>query len=202
MSDQTEMLGGRLPLLDPQALSAAQKEVYDRINTTMVPWADNAHFQSKTDGGKLIGPFNPVLFSPGITSRFLDLQDAEAKHSTLSERVRQVVILAVGSVWKSSYELYAHSAVARKAGISEEAIRTLTAGGLPDDLSDQEKIAQRYTRQLSAEHRVDADLYRAAEETFGKQGLVDLAYLAGIYHIICVVLNGFEIPAPEPQVET
>jgi 4-carboxymuconolactone decarboxylase len=48
------------------------------------------------------------------------------------------VILAVGVVWKSNYELYAHSAAARKAGISEDAIRTLTTGGLPDELCDQE----------------------------------------------------------------
>jgi len=197
MSDQTEMLGGRLPLLNPQALSVAQKEIYDRLNTTMIPWANGAHFQSKTDDGRLIGPFNPVLFNLGITSRFLDLQDAEEKHTSLSKRVRQVVILAIDAVWKSDYELYAHSAVARKAGISEEAIRTLAVGGLPDDLSDQEKIAQRYARQLSTEHRVDTALYSAAEHAFGKQGLVDIIYLTGIYHIVCALLNGFEIPAPK-----
>ncbi len=115
----------------------------------------------------------------------------------LSKRVRQVVILAIDAVWKSDYELYAHSAVARKAGISEEAIRTLAVGGLPDDLSDQEKIAQRYARQLSTEHRVDTALYSAAEHAFGKQGLVDIIYLTGIYHIVCALLNGFEIPAPK-----
>jgi len=31
----------------------------------------------------------------------------------LTKRVREVVILAVGSVWKSKYELYAHGAVAK-----------------------------------------------------------------------------------------
>ena len=75
MSVKTEMLGGRLPLLDPQALSIAQREIYDRLNTTMIPWADGAHFQSKTDDGRLIGPFNPILFSPDISARFLDLHD-------------------------------------------------------------------------------------------------------------------------------
>jgi 4-carboxymuconolactone decarboxylase len=191
------MLGGRLPLLDPLALSIAQKEIYDRLNTTMIPWADGAHFQSKTDDGKLIGPFNPMLFNPGIASHFLDLHDAEEKHTSLSERVRQVVILTVGAVWESDYELYAHSAAARKAGISEGAIQTLATGGLPDDLSDQEKIAQRYARQLSAEHRVDAALYSAAERAFEKRGLVDITYLTGIYYITCGFLNGFEIPAPD-----
>ena len=107
-----------------------------------------------------------------------------------------MVILAVGAVWQSDYERYAHSVVARKAGLSEEAIRTLAAGGLPEDLSEPEKLAQRYTRQLATEHRVDAALYHEAEQAFGQEGLVDLAYLAGIYHLVCGLLNSFEIPVP------
>ncbi len=200
MPDHAETLGGRLPLLDPATLTAEQREIYDRQDRTMIPWAKTSGFRGKANDGRLIGPFNPVLLSPGITPCFLDLQEAEAKHTTLSERVRQVVILVVGAVWKSDYELYAHSAVARKAGISEGAIRTLAAGGLPDDLIDHEKIAQRYARQLSVEHRVAAALYRAAEEASGRQGLVDIAYLVGIYYIVCGLLNGFEIPAPDRPV--
>ena len=196
MSVQTEMLGGRLPLLDPKTLSTAQKETYDRMNTTWVAWADSVPFQSKLEDGRLIGPFNPILFSPAISSSFLDFQETEQENTSLSQRVRQVVILAVGAVWKANYELYAHSAAARKAGISEDAIRTLAAGGLPDDLSDEEKIAQRYARQLSAEHHVDAALYSAAERVFGQRGLVEIAYLTGAYHTVCALLNAFEIPAP------
>jgi 4-carboxymuconolactone decarboxylase len=100
-----------------------------------------------------------------------------------------VVILAVGAVWGCDYELCAHSAAAWKAGISESAIRTLAAGGLPDDLSEQEQVAQRSARLFSAEHRVDAALYGAAVHAFGEQGVVDLTYLIGIYHITCGLLN-------------
>jgi 4-carboxymuconolactone decarboxylase len=196
MSVHAEMLGGRLPLLDPLTLSATQKETYERLNRTWVPWADSVPFQSKTKDGRLIGPFNPILFSPAISSSFLDFQETEQKDTSLSERVRQVVILAVGAVWRSNYELYAHAAAARKAGISEDAIRMLTTGNLPNDLSDEEKIAQRYARQLSAEHHVDAALYSVAERAFGQRGLVEIAYLTGAYHTVCALLNSFEIPAP------
>ena len=197
MSTKSENLGGRLPLLNPEELSGAQKELYDRENTTMVPWAERAGFRSKTEGGKLIGPFNPVLFSPEIGGAFLDLQAAEQRHTTLSKRVREVVILSVGAAWKSDYELYAHMAVGRSVGFSEEAVRTLAGGGLPADLSESEQIAQRYTTQLCREHRVSAELYAAAEAAFGKQGLVDMAVLIGIYQLVCTLLNGFEIPVPE-----
>jgi 4-carboxymuconolactone decarboxylase len=94
---QTETLGGRLPLLDPSTLSIAQKETYERLNRTWIRWASGVPFQSKLDDGRLIGPFNPILFSPAISSSFLDLQETEQKNTSLSQRVRQVVILAVGA---------------------------------------------------------------------------------------------------------
>jgi 4-carboxymuconolactone decarboxylase len=199
MSAQTEMLGGRLPLLDPSTLSTAQKETYDRLDRTWFLWGKDV-FQGKLEDGRLIGPFNPILFSPAISSSFLDLQETEKNNTSLNSRVREVVVLAVGAVWKSSYNLYAHGAAARKVGISDDAVGTLTTGGLPDELSDQEKIAYRYARQLSAEHRVEAALYSAADQAFGQRGLVEITYLIGIYHTVCALLNAFEIPAPGSQV--
>ena len=196
MSIPPEKLGGRLPLLDPKELSGAQKELYDRENTTMVPWAERAGFRGKTPDGKLIGPFNPVLFSPALGGAFLDLQAAEQSHTTLSKRVREVVILSVGAVWKSDYELYAHRAVGRSVGLSEETVRALADGKMPAELDEEEQIAQRYTTELCREHRVSAELYAAAEAAFGKQGLVDMAVLMGTYHLVCTLLNGFEVPVP------
>ena len=65
----------------------------------------------------------------------------------------QVAILAVGAVWRADYELYAHSAAARAAGISEHAVKALANGEIADDLSDEEKIAGRVARQLCLDHR-------------------------------------------------
>ena len=197
MSDRTDGLGGRLPLADPAALNPAQREIFDRMATRIVPWANDARFQSTAEDGRLIGPFNPALLNPAIAAPFLDLQFAEQMHTSLSERVREVVILAVGAVWQADYELYAHLAVARKAGLSEDAARTVAAGGLPDDLSENEKVAVLITQQLSSTHRVDESLYRDAENRFGTNGLIDIAFLIGIYHSVCATLTMFAIPAPE-----
>ena len=189
-------LGGRLPLLDPARLTDSQKTVYDRLRATMIRWADQSGFQGMTDDGRVIGPFNPVMFSPGIASAFLDLQDAEQANTSLSERVRQVVILAVGAVWRADYELYAHAAVAHKAGLPDDVTRGLAAGVLPQGLSAQEKVAGRFARQLAAERRIDAELYCTAEAAFGTQGLSDITFLVGIYQLVCGLLTAFEIPAP------
>ncbi|MHA3018897.1 carboxymuconolactone decarboxylase family protein [Mycobacterium sp. BMJ-28] len=135
--------------------------------------------------------------NPAIAAPFLDLQFAEQMHTSLSARVREVVIVAVGAVWQADYELYAHLAVARKAGLSDDAARAVATGELPGDLSYDETIALRLTQQLSTSHRVDESLYRSAEAAFGAKGLIDIAFLIGIYHWVCATLTMFAIPAPE-----
>jgi 4-carboxymuconolactone decarboxylase len=195
-SESDHTLGGRLPLLDPSELSSAQREFYERVASKLLPWADSVGFQSRTSDGRLIGPFNPALRSPGVSAGWLDFMEAEATSTSLDNRVRQVVILTVGAVWKSPYELYAHSAEARQAGLPDEVIEALVAGQIPAQLSDDEKLAARFAQQLTAERRIDAALYAEAERAYGQRALVDLTLLVGFFHVTCSVLNAFEIPAP------
>jgi 4-carboxymuconolactone decarboxylase len=196
-ADPADALGGRLPLADPAALTGEQRALFDRMMARIVPWADEAGFASTAADGRLIGPFNPALLNPAVTASMLDLSVAERTHTALTDRVREMVILAVGAVWRAEYEVYAHMALARSAGLSEQAARMIAASEEPAELSEQETIAQRLTMALSVAHRVDDKLYRQAEDAFGAQGLVDIAFLIGIYHAVCAVLTMFSIPAPE-----
>ena len=196
MSNQNENLGGRLPLLDPKELAPDQAKLYKVMENTLIAWGKQSGFEVNTSDRKFIGPFNPSLYSPGITEGFSTFMDAEPKNTKLDKRTRQVVILTVGAVWNSPYELYAHSAEARKVGLPEAAIQALASGESPEDLTSNELVAHRFARQLTEERRIDDDLYRKAKQAFGEEGLVDMIYLIGIYLVTCALLNGFEIPAP------
>ena len=121
-------LGGRIPLSHPAQLTEGQQSLYRTILEGAVPWAESSGFVAKLEDGRLVGPFNVLLQSPEIGAAFMQLQSAEGKSTSLTERVRQVVILTVGSVWKAPYELYAHSAVAHTAGLTAEAVAALTRG--------------------------------------------------------------------------
>ena len=199
MSDHDDALGGRLPLADPADLVGAQRELFDKMTSTVVPWAHDTGFRSTTDDGRLIGPFNAALIIPAMTSASAELLLGERELTSLSPRVREVVILAVGGVWQSEYELYAHSAAARKVGIPEAAIQALVSGGIPKGLSEEETTAAALTRELSTRHRVDETLYRDAERLFGEKGLTDMVILIGIYHTVCATLNLFAVPVPQEQ---
>ena len=195
MSIDGNALGGRLPLYSNEALNPAQKAIYDWLMDVAVPWAEAAEFEARTESGRLIGPFNPALLTPEISSAFFDLAVAEQKRTSLSKRSREVIILTVGAVWQAPYELYAHCAVARYVGHSDDAVRTLAEGGLPQNLTAEE-VTHRVARALSVEHRLSEALYREAEATLGAEGVMEAVVLTGIYHTVCAILNAFEIPAP------
>ena len=198
MSTEEDALGGRLPLLDGAGLEPDQQALWSRMSATMGAWATKVGFQAKTSDGRFIGPFNPMLRSPEIAQTFLQLQLDEGEHTDLPERVRQVVILSVGSVWASPYELYAHAAAARSAGFSQASVAALAAGRSSPELAGEETLAQRLALVLTARHAVEAGLYAEALQAFGEKGLVDLAVLAGCYDLVCGLLNLFDIPAPHP----
>ncbi|MGI4863740.1 MAG: carboxymuconolactone decarboxylase family protein [Janthinobacterium lividum] len=199
MATYGDNLGGRLALLAPDDLKSDQKKLYDQLQDTMVPWAKKSGFQAETFDSKLIGPFNPMLRSPLIAKALMGVTAAEGEHTSLSEKVRQVVILTVGAVWQAAYELYAHTAVAEKAGFDEATIQALAAGQKPAALSAEESVAYDFTHRLATTHQIDAALYEQVIVTFGEKGVVDMIALAGQYMTISALLNTFAVPAPPKQ---
>ena len=177
MPDQSASLGGRVPLFDPHALTAAQKAVYDSMVKDMVPWAKAAGFTAMLEDGRLVGPFNTILESPGIAAAFLALQAAEQKHTTLSKRLRQVVILTLGRC----LELRLRTLRPRSSGA-----RSGSAGG-----GNSGACSGRAGNRPAAE-----ELLAQASAAFGAQGIVDLIFLAGCYQTISSLLNAFKVPVP------
>ncbi len=189
----------RLPLLDPQALNPDQKELYCGIAETMLPWAKESGFKAKTQTGELLGPFNAMVYSPELGAAQLKYLAAEKAATCLEARTREVVILTVGAVFQSEYELYAHRAVAAKAGLTAEDIEALATGrepGAETKLTVQDLLAQQFVRSVASEHRVSPQLFQAAKDAFGHKGLVDMLHLAGIYMAVSTMLNAFAVPVP------
>lgn len=195
-TDPADALGGRLPLVRRADLDDERRELYDELEHRVVPWAERSGFGVKTDDGRFIGPFNAFLLSPKLSRAHMQMSYTEAKYTSLDKRTREVVILSVGHVWKSAFEMHAHTALARKLGLSAEAVESLVAGDPSGEFTAAERTAFRFTTQLCTDHRVAPDLYREAEETFGREGLVNMIYLIGNYLFTCALLNGFEIPVP------
>jgi 4-carboxymuconolactone decarboxylase len=89
--------------------------------------------------------------------------------------------------------------IAERRGLSDDKIATIVAGQRPTDLKRDDAIAYDVASTL-VDHGVLPELnYRLAVETFGEHGAAELIYLVGLYCLVSVTLNGFNVPAPEPS---
>jgi 4-carboxymuconolactone decarboxylase len=86
----------RLPTLDPRALSEAQREVYDAV--TAGPRTGRAPaFRITDDEGRLLGPFNAMLYSPQVGLPLRDLGAALRFRTGFTRREREIATLAAAA---------------------------------------------------------------------------------------------------------
>ncbi|MCD2196251.1 hypothetical protein LQ327_23020 [Actinomycetospora endophytica] len=187
--------GGRLPRNETLELDDDQRAASDQVRGRTARWAEHSGFAPTDDQGGLIGPFNAFVLRPGQAQGFNQWVQHDQRHSSLSATIREVVILSVGLAWDADYEIYAHVAVGRTVGLSETVLEGLRTGST-EGFTHDEAAAYRFTDQLVRTHRVDDAVYATAEEAFGRDGVLDMVHLIGMYLATSALLNAFEIPAP------
>ncbi|WP_424139722.1 carboxymuconolactone decarboxylase family protein [Roseomonas chloroacetimidivorans] len=173
----------RLPPLDPEALSPAQSEVYNRIATGA--------------RGGVRGPFLALLHSPALASKVEGLGVYLRFQCAVRERLREVAILTVARHWRCDYEWYAHAPIAERMGVPEAALARLGRGEDAGFEEPDETLVQEYCATLLRDGAVPQPLYDRVRERLGQQGIVDLTGLVGYYTLLALTLNAHVIHVPE-----
>jgi 4-carboxymuconolactone decarboxylase len=187
----------RLPLISPADLTPEQRPLYDDMRSGI---ASNFNaFTALREDGALMGPWNPWLHEPVIGKAIWDLTLAMTAKASLKDNVRQIAILVVGARFDAAYEIYAHIAVAEHEGMAPQRLASLVANLKPADLAPDESVAFDFTYALVRGGTLPEPLYRLAIDTFGQHGTNELIYLVGLYSLVSVTLNGFNVPVPERE---
>ena len=185
----------RLPLIAPADLSPEQKPLYDDMKTGI---ASNFNdFKVLADNGALMGPWNPWLHEPVIGKAVWDLTKAMSMQAMLPDAARQIAILVTGAHFDAAYEIYAHIAVAEREKMPPARLSALCANIKPADLNPEESVAYDVAFALVNGGVLPEPCYRLAVETFGQHGANELIYLVGLYALVSMTLNGFNVPVPE-----
>jgi 4-carboxymuconolactone decarboxylase len=187
----------RLPLIAPADLTLEQQSLYADMKAGIS--SNFNDFKTVSDDGALMGPWNPWLHEPVIGRAIWDLTKAMTAQASLPDPVRQVSILVVGAHFDAAYEIYAHIAVAEREKMSKRRLATLVCGEKPDDLTEPESVAYDVTYALVNGGVLPEPAYALAVETFGQHGTNELIYLVGLYAMVSMTLNGFNVPVPERE---
>lgn len=185
----------RITPLKPEKMNHEIRYVHDEIANLI------GNSQSQVNmvdaNGALLGPFIPMLKYPqfGVAAlSFLRTLDTQA---TLPKALREIVILTVGGFYGARFELYAHEIMAEAFGIPQSIIASLASGGHPNGLDEKESIAHDIASALVSGKIIPDSTYKNAVNLLGQDGVAELYFLIGGYSLIAMILNGFDIPAPD-----
>lgn len=169
-----------LPLLAPAAMDPAQRELYDTITG-----GPRAHSPvPPVDGhGHLTGPFNALLYAPGLGEAVQQLGARIRFALSLSDRERELATLLVAGRARCGYELFAHTVLASAAGVEPDVIESLSRGEIPDLPDARERAVLRLCSQLVE------DPHEATAGDLGTRTLVELTVLVGYYQLLARILT-------------
>jgi len=185
----------RLPLLSPAALSTEQRPLYDDMRKGIE--TNFKGFTAINESGQLIGPWNPWIRFPKFGGPVWELVKALSTSPKLPKPIREIAILVTGAKFHSAYEIYAHVVVAELRGIPDDKIATIVAGQRPGDLTREEAVAYDMASNLVSGGVLPELTYKQAVDLFGEEGTAEFINLVGLYCMVSVTLNGFDVPVPE-----
>jgi 4-carboxymuconolactone decarboxylase len=181
----------RLPRLSPDQLDDAQRELYGAIAGG--PRATNSAFNLTDERGSLEGPFNAMLLHPPLGDALQHLGAAIRYRGALSDRAREIAILAVAAHWRSTFEQYAHERVGLRIGLSEKELAALREGTDPGLADPEEMAVVAATRHLLDHNTLTDAEYAETVTVLGPAKLFELTTLVGYYGLLALQMRVFGV---------
>lgn len=136
---------------------------------------------------------------------FLALGSAILRRSALDAQLRELVILRVGALCASHYEVFQHRRVAAQAGVPAAKIDAVLrqAQGEPEAgaFSPLELDVLRYTDAVVRDVKAPQALFDAVAAALPHQQLIELMMAIGFYMLVSRLLENLEVDLEDPPVQ-
>jgi 4-carboxymuconolactone decarboxylase len=175
------------------------REVMPRLtpitSKDQVPAKDHAIVDSIIGSrGALQGPFSMFLHCPEFAGRAAHLGAFVRFEGSLDMRARVLAAMTAAREFEAEYVWGAQTGGARRQGVPESTITAIrekhTRGMAPEDAQVVE-----FTQQLLQKHRVDDATFKAIQERFGNEGLIELTGAIGYYSMLAMTVNACQLEA-------
>jgi 4-carboxymuconolactone decarboxylase len=134
------------------------------------------------------------MHCPELAGRAAHLGAFVRFEGSLDMRVRVLAAMTVAREFDAEYVWGAQAGGARRQGVPEStitAIREKHTRGIPPE--DAQIVD--FTLQLLRKHRVDDVTFKAIQERFGNEGLIELTGAIGYYGMLAMTVNACELEA-------
>jgi 4-carboxymuconolactone decarboxylase len=193
-----------------------QNEISQRVEPILPPWnpvvldAVSAFPHGRdfvlskykdTDGGaRGMHGLGVILAYPALAKAFLTFNNHVASASSISRRIREILILRISWLRRAEYEFVQHVVLGLRAGLSQAEIERIQQG--PDapgwDAADADLV--RAVDELHADACISEATWTRLSSQFNEQQRMDIVFAVGCYDLLAMVFKTFGVQL-EPGVE-
>jgi len=98
-------------------------------------------------------------------------------------------------IWSADYAFAAHAPQGVKAGLAQATVDAIAARRTPPFEREDERVLFDTVTELAQTRALSQASYDRAFAMFGKEKLIELVTDAGLYTMISMMLNTFDVPA-------
>ncbi len=142
-----------------------------------------------------------ILRYPALAKAFLTFNNYVATASTISKRIRELLILRISWLRRSEYELVQHLVVAKNAGLSDEELERVQHGPNAPGWDPVDADLVRAVDELYADARIHDTTWARLSVHFSEEQLVDIVFAVGCYDILAMVFKTLGVQL-EPGVDS
>lgn len=181
-------------LAAPVDLDGDQRDLYRAI-TSGTRAQGTQHFSLTDAEGNLQGPFGLMIHIPRVGQPLQALGSALRFETALTDREREIVILAVARLTGSEFEWHAHAAVAAACGLSRQELEALATGSFTGASTRETAIAELASRLVTSPISRSADLPAELPADL----VLEAVAVVGYYRLIAQMMGLFDVGAPAPD---
>ena len=144
--------------------------------------------------GSLLGIYKALLHNPALAESWFNHLNAVRWATSLSGRLREILIIRVGWRLNSAYILKQHiPKLAAPEGLDEADCAALLQEEISTRFSNDERAAMQLADELTLKASLSASTADVIKRAFGERGLVEMSVLVGTYNMHARFVGGLDI---------
>lgn len=160
----------------------------EKVRAIMAPFVER---------GTVYNIFKTLAHHPDLLRRWLVFANHVLGKSTLGVRERELLILRIGYLCQAGYEWGQHVEIARRAGMSDDEIRTAKTGPSTPGISELDRLLLTAVDELHADAHISDATWQGLAKHLNTQQLIDVVFTVGQYNLVSMVLNSLGVQLDE-----
>ncbi|MCV7229219.1 carboxymuconolactone decarboxylase family protein [Mycolicibacterium komossense] len=148
------------------------------------------HREGRPKGANILGT---LAHHPALARAFLTFNGHLLLATTLTERQRELLVMRVAAVSKSSYEWAQHLFLARDVGLSDDEIAWIGWGADGPLWDALDAALLRAVDELVGDGAIAPPTLEVLRENLDTQQILDVIYTVGCYQNLAWMLRSFDI---------